>query len=65
MKKTGLLIPERDAEALAAAVTRLIETPALVERLSRAGRAAVEQLHSLTRMVRDTEAVYDTARRTR
>jgi len=64
-EKTGLLIPERDAEALASAVARLLETPALVERLSRAGRAAVEQRHSLTRMVRDTEAVYDTARRTR
>ncbi len=64
-EKTGLLIPERNAEALAAAVVRLLEAPALVERLSRSGRAAVEAQHSLTRMVRDTEAVYDAARQSR
>ncbi|SHK30200.1 glycosyltransferase [Rhodothermus profundi] len=61
-EKTGLLVAERDAEALAVAIKRLLETPALVEHLSRAGRAAVEAQHSLTRMVRDTEAVYDAAR---
>ncbi len=62
-EQTGLLIPERDTEALVAAIARLIDTPALVSQLSRAGRAAVEARHSLRRMVRDTEAVYDTARR--
>ncbi len=60
-EKTGLLIPERDVDALAAAVAQLLEAPELVKRLSRNGRAAVEQLHSLTRLVRDTEAVYDVA----
>lgn len=61
-EQTGLLIAERDSEALATAVIRLFEKPALVEHLSRAGRAAVEAQHSLTRMVRDTETVYDKAR---
>lgn len=61
-EQTGLLIPEREAEALAAAIISLIEKPALVQQLSQAGRAAVESQHSLERMVRDTEAVYDTAR---
>lgn len=58
-ESTGLLVPEGDAEALAAAILRLMETPGLVARLSYAGRLAVEQLHSLERMVGDVEAIYD------
>jgi glycosyltransferase involved in cell wall biosynthesis len=39
----GLLVPVKDAKALAAAMIRLIEDPALRERMGKAGRAKVEQ----------------------
>ncbi|HKU51184.1 MAG TPA: glycosyltransferase, partial [Nitrospira sp.] len=39
----GLLVPIKDAKALAAAMIRLIEDPALRERMGKAGRAKVEQ----------------------
>jgi len=58
---TGLLVPERDSQALARAIVQLMETPDLVIRLSQTGRAVVKHLHSLERMVQDVEAVYDDA----
>jgi glycosyltransferase involved in cell wall biosynthesis len=39
----GLLVPERDPVALAAAILRLISDRPLAERLGRAARARVEQ----------------------
>lgn len=45
--ETGLLVPERDSAALAAALLRLHADPALGERLGRAGRALVEREFSL------------------
>ena len=39
----GLLVPVKDAKALAKAMIRLIEDPALRERMGKAGRAKVEQ----------------------
>jgi glycosyltransferase involved in cell wall biosynthesis len=40
--ETGLLVPPRDSDALAAAIVELLENPALCARLSASGRARVE-----------------------
>jgi glycosyltransferase involved in cell wall biosynthesis len=47
--ETGLLVPERDAAALADALLRLARDPALGERLARNGRALVEREFDLQR----------------
>jgi glycosyltransferase involved in cell wall biosynthesis len=41
--RTGLLVPPRDPFALAGALRRLHDDPALCERLARAGRETVER----------------------
>jgi len=56
----GLLVPPRDAVALRAAIQRLIDDPALVQRLGEAARAHVEKGHTLEAMARRWEDVYDT-----
>jgi glycosyltransferase involved in cell wall biosynthesis len=43
--ESGLLVPVRDAGALAAAVERLVASPALVARLATAARARAEELY--------------------
>ena len=48
---SGLLTPPRDAEALAAAIKRLIDDRNLRETLARNGRAKVEQLFDIRRNV--------------
>jgi colanic acid/amylovoran biosynthesis glycosyltransferase len=42
-EKSGLLVPPRDSSALASALRRLHDDPALRERLARAGRETVER----------------------
>jgi glycosyltransferase involved in cell wall biosynthesis len=44
----GLIFPEGNSEMLAAQLTRLRETPALGQQLTKTGRAAVEKLFSVT-----------------
>jgi glycosyltransferase involved in cell wall biosynthesis len=41
--ETGLLVPDDDAAAMTAAILRLLEDPALAERLSRNGRRLAER----------------------
>lgn len=57
--ETGLLVPPRDAEALAAAIARLLSDPALARRLAGAGRELVEKEFSAERMVRETAGLYE------
>jgi glycosyltransferase involved in cell wall biosynthesis len=47
--RTGLLVPERDGEALAKAIERLMEEPELGRRLGRAGRERVLEEFDLRR----------------
>lgn len=58
-EETGLLVPRRDAPALAQALGRLVDDPGLRERMGRAGRQRAEQFFSPRRMVERTTAVYD------
>lgn len=61
--RTGLLVPPGDAEALARALERLIADPAAARAMGQAGRARYEQRFTMDRVARDTERVYDEARR--
>lgn len=56
--ETGLLVPPRDAPALAAALRRLVGDPALRLRMGRAGRRLVETDFSQDHVVDRTLAVY-------
>jgi glycosyltransferase involved in cell wall biosynthesis len=56
--ETGLLFPRADAGALAGALARLIEDPALRERLGRAGRARVERDFERERQTERLEGHY-------
>ena len=56
--KTGFLVPPRDHEAMAEAVVRLLNDPALRERLGKAALARVRDRFGAERMVRDTLRVY-------
>lgn len=57
--ETGLLIPPRDADALAAAITRLLNDPPLRKHMGLLGAARLEERFSARQMVADTIAVYD------
>lgn len=51
-EETGLLVPPRDPEALAAALARLAEDPELRTRLGRAGRALAERRFGVDGVIR-------------
>ena len=56
---TGMLVPPSDADALAAAILRLLQDAELCERLGKAGRAFVEERFSDHHITALTFAVYD------
>lgn len=56
--ETGLLVPERDPAALAGAVARVLDDPALAARLAAAARAAVDASFSPGAVARTFDAVY-------
>jgi len=55
---TGFTIPPKDSNALAAALTRLLDDPALCARFGEAGRRRVEQEFTAERMASKTLEVY-------
>jgi glycosyltransferase involved in cell wall biosynthesis len=55
---TGLLVPPDDAMALAKALGRLLDDPAMAAGLGRAARVTIEQRFSLAAMVGATERLY-------
>lgn len=57
--KTGLLVPPKDAAALAKAIDNLIQSPMLRQQMGQAGRERFEQEFSLEQMIVKTKAVYD------
>ena len=56
---TGLLVPPRDPDGLARAITRLLRDPDLRRKMGRAGRERVERRFGVERMVQATEALYE------
>lgn len=58
-EETGVLVPPGNAEALAAAITRLARDPELRARLGAAARERALRRHSAPRLIADMEALYD------
>lgn len=57
--RTGLIVPEGEAEPLARALTRLLDDADLRARLSRAGRALMEREFDIRRNVPALGAIFD------
>jgi glycosyltransferase involved in cell wall biosynthesis len=56
--KTGLTVPSRDPDALAAAISRLLRDPELRQALGQAGRAWVEAHFSQEQQIQRTQDLY-------
>jgi glycosyltransferase involved in cell wall biosynthesis len=56
--KTGLLFPQKDPPAIAAAILELLKDPERAERLGRQGRELVETEFSWRHVVGQWEAFY-------
>ncbi|MDI6773072.1 MAG: glycosyltransferase [bacterium] len=56
--ETGLIVPPNDAEALAAALHRVLTNAALAESLAAGARAFVVSRFTVQRLIADTEALY-------
>jgi glycosyltransferase involved in cell wall biosynthesis len=57
--ETGLLVPPRDANALAAAIVELVNAPARREAMGRAARERVDRIFDIRRHVAAMEQVFD------
>jgi glycosyltransferase involved in cell wall biosynthesis len=58
---SGLLVPPNDRFALAAAMLRVLQDPALARRLGKAGRQRIDQIFRWERTIEQTFACYQTA----
>ena len=59
--KTGLLVPPRDPQALAAAIRELLSNPTATSKMGAVGRALVRERFTANRMVANTTAIFDAA----
>jgi sugar transferase (PEP-CTERM/EpsH1 system associated) len=57
--ETGLLVPSGDSDALAGAITELLEHPEVRDRLGQAGQERVKLHFSVDEMVRKIEQLYE------
>jgi glycosyltransferase involved in cell wall biosynthesis len=57
--ETGLLVPAGDVSALAEAMRRLIEDPALRQRFGEAGQARVAELFNVNVTIPRLEGMYE------
>jgi glycosyltransferase involved in cell wall biosynthesis len=55
---TGFLVPPREPEALAAAISRLLDQPLRAQAMGRAGRQRATEQFSLERLTHETESLY-------
>ena len=58
-ERTGLLVPPRDPDALAAAIERLLGAPETAREMGRAGRLVVEQHFSVRAAALGVERVFE------
>ena len=56
---TGILVPPRSPDALAEAISTLLQDPDLRRKMGQAGKERVRQCFSVVQMVRTTEALYE------
>jgi glycosyltransferase involved in cell wall biosynthesis len=61
---TGLLVPPHDAEALTAAIVRLLTDHSYADTLGRAGHDLVHERFCIEQMITAVEAIYDEGART-
>lgn len=60
-RKTGLLVPPRDPQALARAIRDMLSDPTAALRMGAEGRALVRERFTVDRMVASTTAIFDAA----
>jgi len=58
-ERTGLLVPPRDADALAAGIVRLLTDHPLADTLARAGHDLVHERFCIELMIQATQTLYD------
>ncbi|MEM7716209.1 MAG: glycosyltransferase family 4 protein [Cyanobacteria bacterium P01_A01_bin.68] len=58
-KKTGLLVPTQDVQALANELSNLIESPDICQQMGEAGREKFLHEFTVERMVNEVQAVYE------
>jgi glycosyltransferase involved in cell wall biosynthesis len=62
-EQTGLLVPPGNPQQLARAMVELLRNRGRMQMMGQAARLEAERRFSLSRMVRETEAVYDSVLR--
>jgi len=62
--KSGFLVPERDTDLLAKAITTLLRHPEHWHEMGEHGRRHIEQQHDNQKVIQNLESLYDLARET-